>query len=213
MRWSVMRTCSWLLAKATATPVKVNGLENLPADGRAYVLVSNHASYLDGYALVAMLPGHFRFVAKEELASSFIVRRPLQNIHAEFVDRFDTSKSVRDTRRLSHLLKQGHALAFFAEGTFTRVPGLMPFHLGAFSVAAEAGVPVIPVAIRGTRSILRSDSWFPHHGSINIEVGEPIDPRDFMQEADNDTWRVAISLRDHSRSFILRHCGEPDLSL
>jgi 1-acyl-sn-glycerol-3-phosphate acyltransferase len=212
MRWSVMKKCSQLLAKATATPVKLNGLENLPADGRPYVLVSNHSSYLDAYVLVAMLPGHFRFIAKAELAASFFIRVPLQHIHTEFVERFDTSKSVRDTRHLSDVLKAGHALVFFAEGTFTRTPGLMPFHLGAFSVAAQAGAPVIPVAIRGTRSILRSESWFPHHGAITVDIGPPIDPTEFMQGAEQDTWRVAIALRDRSREFILRHCGEPDLA-
>jgi acyl carrier protein len=212
MRWRVMKKCSQLLAKATATRVKLNGLENLPADGRPYVLVSNHASYLDPYALVAMLPGHFRFVAKAELAESFMVRVPLQHIHTEFVERFDTGKSVRDTRHLSDVLKAGHALVFFAEGTFTRNPGLMPFHLGAFSVAAQAGVPIVPVAIRGTRSILRSGSWFPQRGAIGIEIGPPIDPAGFMRDAKKDSWRVAIELRDRSREFILRHCGEPDLA-
>jgi len=211
MRWSIMKTCSRLLAKITATPVKLNGLENLPADGQPYVLVSNHASYLDAYVLVAMLPGHFRFVAKSELAKSFMVRVPLQRIHAEFVERFDTGKSVRDTRHLSAVLKAGHALVFFAEGTFTRSPGLMPFHLGAFSVAAQADTAVIPVAIRGTRSILRAGSWFPQRGSISVDIGPPIDPTDIMQGAEKDTWRVAIGLRDRSRKFILRHCGEPDL--
>ena len=198
--------------KATATPIKLNGLENLPADGRPYVLVSNHSSFLDAYVLVAMLPGHFRFIAKAELAKSFIIRVPLQHIHTEFVERFDTSKSVRDTRHLSDVLKAGHALVFFAEGTFTRTPGLRPFHLGAFSVAAQAGAPVIPVAIRGTRSILRSESRFPQHGSISVDIGPPIEPAEFIQEAEADTWRVAIGMRDRTREFILRHCGEPDLA-
>ena len=212
LRWKIMKKCVQLLATATATPVKLNGLENLPAEGTAFVLVCNHSSYLDGYVLVAMLPGHFRFIAKAELAGSFLIRVPLENIHAEFVERFDTSKSISDTRHLTDVLEAGHALVFFAEGTFTRTPGLMPFHLGAFSVAAQAGTPVVPVAIRGTRSILRSESWFPHRGSISVDIGPPIDPAEFMQEAEEDTWRVAIGMRDRSREFILRHCGEPDLA-
>ncbi len=101
---------------------------------------------------------------------------------------------------------------FFAEGTFTRVPGLRPFLLGAFAIAAETKIPVIPVAIRGTRSILRSGSWFPHHGSINIEIGEAIDPGQVADKTEKDSWHVAIELRDRSREFILRHCGEPDLA-
>jgi 1-acyl-sn-glycerol-3-phosphate acyltransferase len=212
LRWSIMRSCTRLLAKATATPVKVNGLENLPAYGSAYVLVANHASYLDSYALVASLPGMFRFVGKAELAKAFFIRKPLENIHTEFVERFDISKSVSGSRHLSGVLQEGHALMFFAEGTFTRIPGLMPFHLGAFTVAAEAGVPVIPVAIRGTRSILRADNWLPRRGSIHIDIGQAIHPHDIKKQAGKDDWKVAIALRERCRKYILRHCGEPDLA-
>ena len=212
LRWSVMRGCTRLLAKTTATPVRVDGLENLPGNEDAYVLVANHASYLDSYAMVAALPVTFRFVGKAELAKSFLVRKPLQNIHTEFVERFDISKSVSDSQRLCSVLQSGHTLMFFAEGTFTRVPGLMPFHLGAFMVAAEAGVPVVPVAIRGTRSILRAENWLPRHGSIHIEIGPAIYPQDIEKHTDKDRWKLAVGLRDRCRRFILRHCGEPDLS-
>jgi len=212
LRWSVMRSCTRLLAKATATPVTVNGQEHLPADGSACVLVANHASYLDSYALVASLPVIFRFIGKSELAKNFFVRKPLENIHTEFVERFDIGKSVSGSRHLADVLQAGHALLFFAEGTFTRIPGLMPFHLGAFTVAAEAGVPVIPVAIRGTRSMLRADNWLPRRGSVHIDIGQAIHPRDIDKQAGKDDWKVAIALRKYCRNFILRHCGEPDLA-
>ncbi len=210
-RWTVMRFSTRLLAKATATPVKINGLENLPAEGTACVLVANHSSYLDSYVLVASLPGTFRFVAKAELAGSFIVRKPLQNIHTEFVDRFDISKSVSSSRHLASVVQAGHTLMFFAEGTFTRIPGLLPFHLGAFTLAAETGVSIVPVAIRGTRSILRAGSWMPRHGSIHIDIGEAIRPGDIESQVGKDSWKVALALRERCREFILRHCGEPDL--
>lgn len=212
LRWSVLRNCARLFAKATNTKIKINGLQNIPTDGQPYVLVSNHASYLDGYVLMAILPGYVRFIAKKELVTNWYYRIPLKNIHTEFVDRYETGKSIESTQRLAKTLKQGNALMFFVEGTFTRIPGLRPFHLGAFSVATETGVPVIPVAIRGTRSILRSGSWFPHHGSINIDIGEAIDPKQIADESGKDAWHVTIELRERSREYILRHCGEPDLT-
>jgi 1-acyl-sn-glycerol-3-phosphate acyltransferase len=212
MRWAVIRRCTQLLAYATATPLKVKGMENLPTEGHSYVLVANHASYLDSYALVATLPEHFRFIAKAELSQNFFTRIPLRKIHTEFVERFEISKSVHDTEHLRTVLESGHALLFFPEGSFSRIPGLMPFRLGAFSVAAQAGVPVIPIAIRGTRSILRAESWFLHRGSITIEIGKPIYPKKIATRADKEQWDVAIGLRDQSREFILRHCGEPDLT-
>ena len=212
LRWFAMRISTRLLAKATATPVRVNGRENIPAEGNACVLVANHSSYLDSYALVASLPGTFRFVAKAELADRFIVRKPLENIHTEFVERFDIGKSISGSRHLADVLQAGHTLMFFAEGTFTRIPGLMPFHLGAFTLAAETGVPVIPIAIRGTRSILRAHSWLPRHGSIHIDIGPAIQARDIESEAGTDSWKVALALRERCRNYILRHCGEPDLA-
>lgn len=83
--------------------------------------------------------------------------------------------------------------------------------MGAFLAAAEARVPVIPIAIRGTRSILRSGSGYPRRGTISVVVGPPID--DFVHKFDKDgnTWRKALDLRAKSRAFILHHCGEPDL--
>ena len=77
--------------------------------------------------------------------------------------------------------------------------------MGAFVAAAEAGVPILPVAIRGTRSILRPDHWFPRRGGISVTIGRPIMPR----AAD---WAAALQLRDAARAQILRHCGEPDLA-
>ena len=211
LRWAIAKNCAGLFGKLTATKITVNGMENIPIDGQPYVLVSNHASYLDSYVLIATLPGHIRFTAKKELSQYFFNRIPLKNIHTEFVDRYDTGKSLADTHRLADILKQKNALMFFAEGTFTRIPGLRPFHLGAFTVAAEAEAPVIPVAIRGTRSILRSGSWFPHHGSISLDIGEALQSKVIMEKHNNDIWHVALELRNQSREFILRHCGEPDL--
>jgi len=212
LRWSIATNCARLFRKVTATKIIINGIENIPVDEKTYVLVSNHASYIDSYALLATLPGYIRFIGKQELAKHFFTRIPLKNIHTEFVNRYETGKSLEDTHRLAKLLKAGNTLMFFAEGTFTRIPGLRPFHLGAFAVAAEARAPIIPVAIRGTRSILRSGSWFPHHGSISIDIGKAIDPKPIADETAKDEWHVAIELRDHSREFILRHCGEPDLT-
>jgi 1-acyl-sn-glycerol-3-phosphate acyltransferase len=99
---------------------------------------------------------------------------------------------------------RGHLL-FFPEGTFGRIPGLLPFHMGAFSIAAGNRLPVVPVAIRGTRSMLRAEVWFPRAGAITISIGEPLLP-----EAED--WAAALALRDRAKSFISRMTGEPALT-
>ena len=212
MRWHMIQRFAKLLAYATATPLRVKGIENLPPDGSPCVLVANHTSYMDSPALIAALPGHFRFIAKSELRRNFFTRLPLEKVHTEFVERFEISKSVDDTKHLHSVLASGHSLIFFPEGSFSRIPGLMPFRLGAFTIAAQANVPVVPIAIRGTRSILRGGSWFPHRGAISIEIGKAIDPQMFKTKTEEKEWDLAIALRDESREFILQHCGEPDLS-
>ena len=116
-----------------------------------------------------------------------------------------------DMQRISQLAGQQHSLLIFPEGTFTRVPGLLPFRMGAFLIAASNRLPIVPVSIRGTRSILRADSWLPHHGSITLTVGQAIRP-DAIPVASDKPWDMALALRDQARSALLRDTGEPDLA-
>jgi 1-acyl-sn-glycerol-3-phosphate acyltransferase len=201
--WTISRAAARLGLRLAGMPLNVHGRDNLPPG--PCVLVANHASYLDGIVLVAALPRRFSFIAKGELRARLIPRLYLTRLGAEFVERFDLQRGVADTRRLVQAVQAGRALAFFPEGTFERMPGLAPFRMGAFVAAAEAGVPVVPLTIRGTRSILRPDHWFPRRGTIGITISRPILPG----AAD---WAAALKLRDAARAEILRHCGEPDLT-
>jgi len=191
-----------LFVRLSGTPFAVHGLDKLPQDTPC-VLVANHASYLDGIMMVAALPRQFSFAAKRELKESLVPRLYLQRIGAEFVERSGFEQSVADVKRLLHILRRGQSLAFFPEGTFYRMPGLLPFRMGAFVIAAQAGVPVVPITIRGTRSILRSEQWLPRRGTISITVSVPIPPQ-------GNDWSAAIQLRDAARADILHFCGEPE---
>ena len=202
-RWTVARGFMRFLARLSQTPIVVHGLDNLPKD-RNIVLVANHLSYIDGFVLVAALPIEFSFVAKVELTDYFTVRMLLSRMDVEFIERFDIERGVADAKRVAQAAARGKSLLFFPEGTFQRMPGLLPFHMGAFVTAAEAEMPVVPVIIRGTRSKLRSGSWFPRRGAVSVTVGKPITPR-------GSDWSAAIELRDAARADILCHCGEPEL--
>lgn len=90
-----------------------------------------------------------------------------------------------------------------------RLPGLLPFRMGPFETAAKTKTAIIPVTIRGSRSILRALSWFPRHGAVSLAIGEPID-HTLLHEKENE-WNLALALRDKTRAWILQHCGEPDL--
>lgn len=205
--WAMARGVARAFFRLAGLPITVTGAENVPL-ATPSVLVANHASYLDGLALTAVLPRHYAFVAKQELKQGWIARIFLQRLGVEFVERFDTRRSADDAERLAGEVHAGRALAFFPEGTFTRMPGLRPFRLGAFIAAARAGVPVVPVALCGTRSILRGDNRFPRRGAIAVTFGAPIIPAN----ADLEPFVAAVQLRDAAREAILARCGEPSLS-
>ncbi|WP_250655393.1 AMP-binding protein [Alkalimarinus coralli] len=200
----IMRQAARLFLKLCSVPVDVTGLEGLPKQ-RACVIVANHTSYLDGIIIASILPIEFGFVAKGELKKKFFPRVFLRKIDAVFVERFDKQRGVADARRAAAKVKQGLSLFFFPEGTLTRVPGLLPFYMGAFVAATESNVPVIPVAIKGARSILRSGSWFPHKGKISIVISPAISPV-------GDDWKSAVNLSKQARIAILSQLNEPDLA-
>ena len=168
-------------------------------------MAANHASYLDGLILLAALRERgYSFAAKRELSQSLLPRLFLRSIGTDFVERTEVKQGAEDTARLVASVRAGRTPIFFAEGTFTRSAGLLPFRMGAFVVAAQTGVPLVPVTIRGARSVLRDGSWFARRGALSVTISAPVTPQ-------GSDWNAAVSLRDDARVQILRHCGEPDL--
>ncbi len=199
----VVRGAIHLLSWACATPIRVSGREHLPSGGPC-VIAANHASYVDALVLSAVLPHRFRFVAKRELGRNRFLRWFLDKAGTWYVDRADAQRGSRDAARMIEAVRAGQSLVFFPEGTFTRAPGLGPFRMGAFVAAAEAGLPVVPTALRGTRAVLRSGHWFPRRGRIEVMFLPPILP-------EGGNWQAAVTLRDAVRKAILKECGEPNL--
>jgi 1-acyl-sn-glycerol-3-phosphate acyltransferase len=184
-------------------PLRLEGGENLETGGPR-IVAPNHASYLDAFALTALLPPEFAFVVKREFEKSFISRVFLRRLGSIFVERFDAAQSAGETRKALDALERGESLVIFPEGTFRRYPGLLPFRMGTFAVAVDAGVPVVPVALQGTRSLLRNGSWLLRHGRMTLKVAPAVHP-------EGTGWHAGIQLRDQVRAAILERCGEPDL--
>ena len=208
-----MRNSFRILTWACNTKVTVQGLKNLNSEQTPFIFVCNHASYLDSMMLILAIPMEFSFVAKAELNQQFIAGTLLRKMRTEFVERFDTQQSISDAKKITAAAAEGHSLLFFPEGTFTRIPGLLPFRMGAFTTAVTSDRPVLPITIRGTRSILRAQTWLPRKGSVTVNIGEVIVPDPILPDADhNEIWNAALKLRDTAREQILRHNGEPDLA-
>jgi 1-acyl-sn-glycerol-3-phosphate acyltransferase len=202
LRWTIVRALARAALAALGVPVSVTGLDRVPR-GNA-ILVFNHSSYADALVLAAVLPGTPAFAAKAELARQLFAGPFLRRLGAAFVERYDVAGSLADASALTEIARQGRVVTFFPEGTFTRRAGLTGFYLGAFKVASEAGLPVVPGVIRGTRTMLRGDQWFPRWAAIDVSFAEPITSR-------GRDFAAAVDLRDRARQAILARCGEPDL--
>ena len=202
-RRRLFRGVARLMLRAAGIALRVDGLARLP-DRAPYVILANHASYIDGLALAAALPADFAFIAKRELIAGPVAGTFLKRLGTVFVERFDPAGGVESTRDVVRALEAGETLLAFPEGTFDRRPGLRAFHVGAFVAACATGTPAVPVGLSGTRGILRGESPFARRGEIRVAVGDPIRPG-------GTDWPAALAMRDAARAALLELCGEPDL--
>jgi 1-acyl-sn-glycerol-3-phosphate acyltransferase len=202
MRWGAIRGLARTALALTGIKVNVTGIENIP-HGNAVILF-NHTSYMDAIIIAAVLPGEPAFVAKKEFESNFFTRTLMNRVGVAFVERFDAAASLADAETVTSMAKEGRLFVFFPEGTFTRRAGLLGFYMGAFKVAAEANLPVVPGILRGVRTLLRGDQWFPRRTTIDVVIEQPIQPTGI-------DFTAMRSLRDAARVAMLKHVGEPDL--
>ncbi|NIV17961.1 MAG: hypothetical protein GWN47_06000 [Woeseiaceae bacterium] len=181
---------------------EIVGLDNIP-DGHA-VAVANHASYVDGPLLKAYLPYRFSFVIKGEMRNIPIAHFLLRRSGSQFVERHEARASARDARKIVRAAKTGRSLAFFPEGTFRKEPGVGRFRPGAFVSAVTGELPVVPVAISGTREMMPSGRNWPWPVRPRIEILPPIPP-------DDPSFENHRELAEKARQQILTVLGEPDL--
>jgi 1-acyl-sn-glycerol-3-phosphate acyltransferase len=203
-RWAVVRGLARFVLFATGIPLSAKGLERVPR-GNA-LLLFNHSSYMDPLVLAAVLPGEPAFVGKKEFAKQLVAGTLMRRVGALFVERYDLAGGLADTAAATDVGRQGRSIVFFPEGTFTRRMGLSEFFLGAFKVASDAGLPVYPGVIRGTRTMLRGGQWLPRWTPIEIEIADPIKPS-------GTDFSSVLQLRDKARAAMLERCGEPDLGV
>jgi len=200
-RRRVARGAARLFFAAIGSPVRVEGSAALPH--YPCVVVANHASYLDGIILTAALPADFTYLIKQEMARVPIAGFVLRRLGSAFVDRRNHRDRHRSARTMVELASQGTALGFFPEGTFDAVPGLKPFQLGAFSAAARAKLPVIPVVIHGARQKLPAGSFLAAPGPLRVRICEPV-----VGCREELSARLLLAA---TRRAMLAHLDEPDL--
>ncbi len=186
----------------TAAPVEIHGLDNLPTAD--CVVVSNHASYVDGFLLKGYLPGRFSFVIKGEMRNIPLAHFLLRRAGSRFVERNDSTASSRDARQMVKAAQSGQSLAIFPEGTFQQEPGLMRFRSGAFVAAVRGAMPIVPIVISGTRYMLPASRYLPRYGRIRVDILPPINP-------DHASYSSHRELAKTVRQRIISVLDEPDL--
>ena len=156
--------------------VDVRGLENLPSGGPV-ILASNHQGIFDIPALLGYLPLQFRWVAKQSLFKIPIIGWTMRLAGYIGIDREHAGKAYRSIEEAAERIKQGTSVLIFPEGT--RNPGdrLLPFKRGGFWLAARSEVPIVPIAIKGTRDIMKKGTLLIQPSSVKVSIGSPIQTR------------------------------------
>jgi 1-acyl-sn-glycerol-3-phosphate acyltransferase len=188
----VAGTFSRAFLGAAGIPFTVEGLDRLPQV--PCVVVANHASYIDGVVAAAALPPDFAFVIKKEMVRVPLAGLLLRRLGSQFVERFNRHKGGVDARRVLKLAATGQSLVFFPEGTFNEIRQVGKFLGGAFTTAARSDMPVVAVAIHGTRAVLPPGGVSVRRSAIRVEILEVL---------------TAGDARQRSRELIARALGEP----
>ncbi len=167
------RTWSRLILVTTGVHVAVEGLERL-VPGRTYVFVSNHQSIYDIPIVFWSLPYQLRIIAKESLGSFPFLGWHLRRTGHMLVDRRRPDRS-RIFKWASHLTSQGLSLIVFPEGTRSHDGHVGRFKGGSFLVALQAGLPVVPLSVVGSRHVMLKGRLATYPGRVRLVIHDPID--------------------------------------
>lgn len=185
-RWqhACARTWSWLILKTSGIRVRAEGLENLPPRQTAIYCV-NHQSAMDIPVLFVHLPVQFRFVAKRQLFNLPFLGWHLRRSGHIPVDRGRPREGMKGMKKVAQEIREGKSVLLFPEGHRSREGGMLPFRTGSFYIAILSGVPVVPITLNGTRSVLKPDTYHVRAGQTAMIV-HPAVPTEGLTVKDVD---------------------------
>ncbi|MCY4658629.1 MAG: lysophospholipid acyltransferase family protein [Acidobacteria bacterium] len=186
------RLWSWCILATTGVRVRMRGRERVSL-GQSYVFVSNHQSIYDFPILITSLPFQLRIIAKASLGAFPVLGWHLRYTGHLLIDR---ARAGRGTlRRIADLMRRGHSLIVFPEGTRSPDGKVLGFRRGLFRLAIEAGLPVVPVAVVGSRHVMPKGRLMTCPGQVELVVHAPL-PTDGLDRED------ARTLADRARDVI-----------
>ena len=181
---------SWLHAASRVfLGLRLRGAERIPATG-GVMLVANHVSYLDPTTIACGLPRQIHFLAKQELLDTPGLGWYLRHVNTHAIKRGGGDRAA--IRASVEVLKAGHAMLIFPEGTRSHDGAPGEPKPGAAMIALQAGVPVVPVHIEGTFRALPRGARFPRPARVTVTVGEPFDPGTVADSAPDRRTRYEV---------------------
>ena len=181
--WALFGARQWL--RLSGVRVKVKGLELLDPK-QPYVFVVNHRSYLDTAALFAFTGRRIGILAKKELLKVPILGVGMGFVNVMAIDRTNRESAIRTTEAAARRIKSGVSFGVFVEGTRAKPGELLPFKKGAFYMARQAGVPVVPVAIKNSDVLMGKGTGKSWPGTIEMVLMRPIDSVNRTSDEDID---------------------------
>ena len=170
-RWSSI----WGRSVLALSGIRVHLQEGARLDpDQPYVFIANHQNTLDILALAARLPYAFGFVAKEELAKVPLLGFAIRNSASIYINRSDRRRSIESMREAAERIRAGTSVLIYPEGSRSFASGLQTFKKGAFVLAVEAGVPLVPVTVCGAYRLLDERIYAGCPGHIRLVVGKPM---------------------------------------
>lgn len=201
---------------ACGVKVEIAGLENIDTS-KPCIFVVNHQSMIDIPAVFVSLPMNFNFITKKELLAVPFLGQYIRASGMIPVDRRNGPEAVETLKKSAAMVRNGRPVVAFAEGTRSRTGVIAPFKKGAFILALEAQVPVVPLAIEGARAVLPSDGFAVRPGVIHIKVGAPIptvgkgaaDRDALMAEAREAVIKLNLELGGRGGESVMVELGAP----
>lgn len=188
MLWS--RLIVWLFGTST----QVEGTENIQT-GQSYVFVCNHSSYFDCWIVYGWLPVIFKWIMKAELRKVPFVGSACKAAGHIFIDRSHPKAASQSLIEAKSRLKNGVSLVIFPEGTRSRDGQVAEFKRGAFQIAFDLELPVVPISISGAHSLMPRGASLVNFGKpIKMKIGKPVDLTQYQAEDPSDN-RAVVAVR------------------
>jgi 1-acyl-sn-glycerol-3-phosphate acyltransferase len=170
----VARLWGKIQLRITGTRVLIQGLENIDSQ-KSFILVSNHQSTFDIFALLGYLPIQFRWTAKAELFRTPFMGWAMSRIGYIPIERDSPKKAYRSMLRAAEVVRRGTSIIIFPEGTRSPDGNLQPFKKGVFLIALKSQAPILPITIQGASRIMRKGDWRTYPGQVRIQIDPPIE--------------------------------------